>query len=192
MEGFKDECLAKGILETLGCRVWGGGERSVLMNTIEHAKQELLSNGIVRGGGGVAAPCRLRLPTTTKNYDARTVESSGWANLHGASALTESCEAEIISCLNGELNLKFATCLEENPVIDRQAGSPDSPKRFVVVGSSHAVRLCAELRRLGHDVVEVARPGWRAMPGTVASMKELLELKIAESGGTRLNDVYVF
>ncbi len=90
------------------------------------------------------------------------------------------------------MNLKFAACLDENPVIDRQAGSPDSPKRFVVVGSSHAVRLCAELRHLGHSVIEVARPGWRAMPGTVASMKELLELKIAESGGTRLNDVYVF
>jgi hypothetical protein len=62
----------------------------------------------------------------------------------------------------------------------------------VVVGLSHAVRLCAELRRLGHVVVEVARPGWRAMPGTVASMKELLERKIAETGGTRLNDVYIF
>ncbi len=107
------------------------------------------------------------------------MESSGWANLHGACTLTESCEAEIISCLNGELNRKFATCLDENPVIDRQAGSHDSPKRFVVVGSSHAVRLCA-------------RPGWRAMPGTVASMKELLEEKVAESGGARLNDVYVF
>jgi hypothetical protein len=127
-----------------------------------------------------------------KDYEARTVESSGWANLHGASPLSESSEAEIISCLNGELNSKFATSLDDNPVIDRQAGSPDSPKRFVVIGSSHAARLCAEFRQLGHSVIEVARPGWRAMPGTVASMKELLEQKIAESGGARLNDVYVF
>ncbi len=191
MEGFKDECLARGVLEIYAWLQSMGGERSVLSNTIEHAKQELLSNGIVLGGG-TAAPSRIRLPTTTKNYEARTVESSGWANLHGVGPLTESCEAEIISCLNGELNLKYATCLDEKPVIDRQAGSPDKPKRFVVVGSSHAARLCTELRQLGHSVIEVARPGWRAMPGTVTSMKELLEQKITESGGSMHNDVYVF
>jgi hypothetical protein len=132
------------------------------------------------------------LPTTTTNYEAKTVESGGWANLYGANPLTESGEAELISCLNGELNGKFATCLDKDPVIDCLAGSPDSPKRFVIVGSSHANRLSAELKKLGHAVLEVTRPGWRAMPGVVASLKEQLESRVAESVSARHNDVYVF
>jgi hypothetical protein len=45
---------------------------------------------------------------------------------------------------------------------------------------------------MGHTVVDVIRPGWWAMPSTVASLKELLEKKIKDSGGARHNDVYVF
>jgi hypothetical protein len=191
MEGFKDECLARSVLEIYA---WLNGmkdERTILADTIEFARMELINSGMVKEGAS-AAPCRIRLPMSTRNYDAKTFESGGWANLYGANPLSEATETEVISCLHGELNLKFAMNLEENPVVDRQAGSPDSPKRYIVVGSSHAGRLCAELSQLGHQVIDVIRPGWRVMPSTVLSMKDLLEKRIKEAGGCKHNDTYVF
>ncbi len=166
-------------------------ERTILADTIEFARMELINSGMLREGAS-AAPCRIRLPMSTKSYEAKTFESGGWANLYGANPLSESTETEFLSCLHGELNLKFAMNLEESPVVDRQAGSPDSPKRYIVVGSSHAGRLCGELSQMGHKVIDVIWPGWRVMPSTVLSMKELLEKRIKEAGGCKHNDIYVF
>jgi hypothetical protein len=141
MEGFKDECLARSVLEIYAWLTGLKDERTILADTIEFARMELINSGMLREGAS-AAPCRIRLPMSTKSYEAKTFESGGWANLYGANPLSESTETEFLSCLHGELNLKFAMNLEESPVEDQQAGSPDSPKRYIVVGSSHAGRLC--------------------------------------------------
>jgi hypothetical protein len=190
MEGFKDECLARCVLEIYAWLKRLKDERTILADTIEFARMELINSGILREGAS-AAPCRIRLPLSTKSYEAKTFESGGWANLYGANPLSESTETEFLSCLHGELNLKFAMNLEESPVVDLQAGSPDSPKRYIVVGSSHAGRLCSELSQIGHTVIDVIRPGWRVMPSTVLSMKELLEKRIKAVGGCKHIDICV-
>jgi metal-responsive CopG/Arc/MetJ family transcriptional regulator len=81
MEGFRDEGLARGILEIYAWLKGLKEERTILANTIEFTRMELLNNGMVREGGS-AAPCRIRLPMSTKSYEAKTFESSGWANLY--------------------------------------------------------------------------------------------------------------
>ncbi len=83
----------------------------------------------------MAVPCRLRLSTTTKSYETKTIFlSSRWVDLNGANLSSTAAETEI---LHGESNKKFATCLVDNPDIDHQAGSPESPQRYIVIGSSH-------------------------------------------------------
>ncbi len=76
MEGFRDECLARGILEIYAWLKGLKEERTILANTIEFTRMELLNNGMVREGDS-AAPCRIRLPMSTKSYEAKTFESSG-------------------------------------------------------------------------------------------------------------------
>jgi hypothetical protein len=78
MEGFKDECLARGVLEIYAWLKGLKDERTILADTIEFAGMELMNSGMVREGAS-AAPCRIRLPLSTKIYEAKTFESCGWA-----------------------------------------------------------------------------------------------------------------
>jgi phosphohistidine phosphatase SixA len=72
-------------------------------------------------------------------------------------ALEQEDERQLVAAIVAELRGKLAVDLDPDPVVDRWPAAVDRPsdqtsKSFLVVGSSHASKVAAELTKLGHKV----------------------------------------
>jgi hypothetical protein len=84
-------------------------------------------------------------------------------------------EKEIVEKLVSEINMRFGFDLNETPVMERGAVTPDNkslPGRLIIVGASHMVRMASHLPK---ETVVLATAGFKATQATVPQLADKLE-----------------
>ena len=135
---------------------------------------------------------KLRLPASLDSQKTSIFSLDGPLYLV-MEAATESTERSIIECLIKELNLKFNAGLDNNFSTSRSTDITSSEDfketvDFVLVGSSHAHRICAALSAGRERVLSLASPSWRLTAENVAALVKPLEEAASNNPGA----VFVF
>jgi hypothetical protein len=132
-----------------------------------------------------AQTCVLRLPMPNNSFINVT---SAPGDIPCKVALAKQSEEEVaVICIVDEIRDRLAVDLDPNPVVNRwpvlPATSADGGdvKRYLVVGSSHAGKLGAALRRAGHVAEVIYESNWRATRDTVYEMTERVIEKMERS-----------
>jgi hypothetical protein len=109
----------------------------------------------------------MRMPKDMTGTEDAIFVSPGYTNMPSTiEALTNEAEIEIILFLIREVNDKFVLDLDKDvEMSDREnveAGevSNTAPKKFILVGCSHASRLSLGLEDLGVDAKLISTNGW--------------------------------
>jgi hypothetical protein len=94
--------------------------------------------------------------------------------------LTEDSERKIIFSLMKELNDTFAINVPEQPVLSRSSGSDSADLnigtgRIFAIGGSHIKRLVGGLAGLSLEIIDLAKPGWKADPEPLAELSAKLK-----------------
>jgi hypothetical protein len=129
-----------------------------------------------------APRCVLRLPTL--NGGTVTV-CSRWEALPQHISLPRISEEEVaIVCMVDDIRDRLAVDLDPSPIINRwptvaaTAGGGDMAKTALVVGSSHAGKLAAALRKLGFNTEGIFQANWRATRDNVWELEEKVRKKL--------------
>ena len=130
------------------------------------------------------SPTRRLLLPVSMTCNLKKVWACGASNLPtGAKAVGKESEIEIVTALIWELNARLASNLDTDVNFERTAISPhNKPKKYVVVGASHAGHTADALADTGTTVYKVVVPGWRIMKQKVAKMCEDLKTVLADAG----------
>lgn len=136
-------------------------------------------------GNGVQADYdhQLKLPTTSSNTLIKAIWSSGgWGALPSTlPPLGKTLERSAILSLLEEVNLKLALCLDLDPNLDRsvKANTCELDRAdFLIVGSSNASKLAAQLDKTGHAIKLAYLPSWRATKTGIAELLDNTKLAI--------------
>jgi hypothetical protein len=153
--------------------------------------EKMLADRMV--GTTLPAPkCVLRLPTL--NGGTVTV-CSGWDALPQRISMPRISEEEAaMVCMVDEMRDKLAVDLDPAPIVNRwptvapTAAGGEAVKTALVVGSSHAGKLAAALRKLGFNTEGIFQANWRATRDNVWELEEKVRNKLDK---TRV-DVTIF
>jgi hypothetical protein len=157
-------------------------EASLLYNSFNFVENQLIK----RGAGGVQATqrCTLRMPTADGNNNL-SFSSGGWDNIpNRILSCSVNDEKEAVEAIVAEIRDKLAIDLDPHPVVDRWPNildaRPGNPaiKTFLIIGSSHAGKLAAALRRGGHHTEVIYETNWKAATGSVDEMAERVRVKV--------------
>jgi len=95
-------------------------------------------------------------------------------------------EKKIVQSLVLELNRTMALDLDispnQNRMVERRS-DPNQAETYIVVGSSHASRTAAALKKSGNKVVEVTMPAWRPTTAQIEGLKNKLEKVLGDTAG---------
>jgi hypothetical protein len=89
--------------------------------------------------------------------------------------LSESVEKTIIEKMLSEINMRFGFNLNETPVMERGAVTPEKitmPGRLIIVGASHMVRMASYLP---HETIVLATAGFKASQAAVPQLASRLD-----------------
>ena len=130
---------------------------------------------------------KLRLPASLDSQKTAIFSLDSPLNLV-MEAATESMERTFIECLVKELNLKFNAGLDNNfsTSWSGELTSSEDIKEtvdFVMVGSSHAHRICAALSAGSERVLSLTCPSWRLTAENVAALVKPLEEAASNNPG---------
>ena len=86
-----------------------------------------------------------------------------------------------------DLNKYFETNMDRSPSLERCPGTAHETEAslgtIVVCGGSNADRTADALAKMGHRVLKVIEPGWRAIKSKISRMTASLEALLKEEGG---------
>jgi hypothetical protein len=137
--------------------------------------------------------CRLRLPSRPRNpVEQQDVSLGPYDTSATVRAMEQEEEKQLVWGIVAEMRNKLAVDLDPEPLVDRwptPAAKPgDVKKSFLVVGSSHASKLAAELTRLGHSVELIFEASWKAFKNSSSILAEKVYKRMKE----KVIDVVVF
>jgi hypothetical protein len=137
--------------------------------------------------------CRLRLPSRPGNpVEQQDVSLGPYETSASVRTMEQEEEKQLVWRIVEEMREKLAVDLDQEPVVDRwpspAAKAGDVKKSFLVVGSSHASKLAAELTSLGHSVELIFEAGWKAFKNSSCILAE----KVHERMKEKMIDVVVF
>lgn len=127
--------------------------------------------------------CMLKLPTSSSNTLMKTTWSSGgWGALPASlPPLGKTLERSLVLSLLEEANLKLALSLDLDPNMDRtiRTNSCELDRaEFLIIGSSNASKLAAQLDKKGHAIKLAYMPSWRATKTGIAELLDTTKLAI--------------
>jgi hypothetical protein len=124
--------------------------------------------------------CRIRLPLADRaNLGATmTVTSGGWEGMPSyLPQLSREQERKAVESIIEELRTNMAVDLDPHPVVDRWPAATARPaagggphRNFLVVGSSHAGKIGAALRKKGNTAEVIYETAWRATRTNIEDM----------------------
>jgi hypothetical protein len=115
-------------------------------------------------------PIRFMLPSDLDGKNMAVYESAH-SHLPQSVQMEDDVKQCLIDSLVEELNLKFLTELGTPSLHSSGLASNDGGmEKIVVVGRSHAARLVKELEKIGHVVINLARPGFRITEESVSDL----------------------
>jgi hypothetical protein len=126
--------------------------------------------------GGGHLPRSLYLPASFRN-PRKKVFVSGDTDPplpHKIRPLSENVETTIIKAMLSEINMSFGFDLNETPVMERGAVTPEKtslPGRLIIVGASHMARMASYLPQ---ETIVLATPGFKATHATVPQLTSKL------------------
>ena len=147
---------------------------------------------LAQGSSSATFNQKLRLPASLDSQKTSIFSLEGPLTLYMVAA-DEPTERSVIECLIKELNLKFNAGLDNNFSTSRSCKLISSEEiketvDFVMVGSSHAHRICAALSVAGERALCLASPSWRLTAENVAALVKPLEEAASNNPGA----VFVF
>jgi hypothetical protein len=144
------------------------------------------------------------MPTSVSGHEEGMFLSPGFTKLPRClDPLGPEEEVNLLLDLIRELNEKFMLDLDEDvELVDKLLADQDEPvakpKRYLVVGNSHASRIACALEDLGYDAKLISAVGWASDPDLNNSVVQLIreEVELCEDELVILyflydNEVYV-
>jgi hypothetical protein len=157
-------------------------EASLLSSSFDVVEKQLAKRGV--GGVQNVERCTLRLPTADGN-NLLSFSSGAWDNIPiKVLSCSVTDEKEAVETIVGEIRDRLAIDLDPHPVVDRWPcpldARPSDPavKKMLFIGSSHAGKIAAALRKLGHHTDVIYEANWRATPLAVADMVDHISEKL--------------
>jgi hypothetical protein len=171
-------------------------QAALLRNSFGLVEEQLKARGAC--GVQTVQRCTLRLPLAAPGQDGKkhiVVTTGGTPDIPvKLKAASAADEKEAVECLATEIREKMAIDLDTKPIINRW---PDvsaarlgaaNVKNFFLVGSSHAGKLGAALRKMGHNAEVVYESNWRVYRDNAVEMAE----KIGDKMNRVQNDAVIF
>jgi hypothetical protein len=129
-------------------------------------------------------PQVLKMPTSVSGHEEGMFLSPGFTKLPGClDPLGPEEEVNLLLDLIRELNEKFMLDLDEDvKLVDKLLADQDEPvtkpKRYLVVGNSHASRIACALEDLGYDAKLISAVGWASDPDLINSVVQLIREEV--------------
>jgi hypothetical protein len=95
--------------------------------------------------------------------------------------MDENDEKIVVEQLMTEIAETYAIEVNLSPNLSRCNGDPvfddslNPEARIFVIGASHAVRLVGGLAEKGHNIINLAKPGWKLESATAAEINQKLQ-----------------
>jgi hypothetical protein len=188
--GADDPPLLRATAELLGWLKEAGRDSEMLTATLGKMWGEILKGGVgEQPGYGI----RITLPCSTTEFTEKRWVSSGWPYLpNGVNPATPENEDAIVSTMMQEISNKFAIPMSRPAPPSRLSGRGTGEFRFVIVGSSHAIRLAEALKKTGALTVLAAKPGWRISKAAVEDLVKLTSECLDAAGKSAGEDFFIF
>jgi hypothetical protein len=166
-----------------------GGSYGLVRNSFKLVDQMAMERG--EGIPQTDYRCRIRLPLADRANPgaSMTITSGGWEGMQSyLPQLTREQEKRAVEALIEELRTNMAVDLDPHPVVDRwpaatarPAGGGGPHRSYLVVGSSHAGKLRAALRKKGNTAEVIYESLWRATRTNIEAMFMDVQKKLEKS-----------
>jgi hypothetical protein len=141
-----------------------------------------LSNKITASVQAANAERAMFMPENIKNSSRIRMISGEIENLPASiSPMSENDEKIVVEQIMSEIAETYAIEVNLFPNLSPCNGDPvfddslNPEARIFVIGASHAVRLVGGLAEKGHNIVNLAKPGWKLEIETAAEISQKLQ-----------------
>jgi hypothetical protein len=187
LEGTSDKCTIRALVESLNWFSALSATEAVLMR--DSIKMVLGTQLLCTGDKGWQADRQcFRLPAGLDTRATVATVSDGW----GVPPVPEEAEKRLVNSLLAGLNEAFGLNLDTDPCMARKIGDineqreADSSEQYtVILGSSHASRLCGAMTTIGMSgVTSITSSSWKLSKDTIEEV--LVKLNKLEEAPDRI------